>query len=611
MPPARLRRQRDQLAQQRQKRRVKGASGGVEPVRPAEAAELLQLDALTGVVLPHDARAPELHPLAVGQQGPTGPPLLIDLQGEKQRGQPRGGQLVGLGDHVQIGDHRPELGRPRPAKVPLYGLGAAQLREVLASGRRRELPPTDERRQRARHRRPAARECAAAARVWPPDAGASAAAGRKRSSAHPAAAVVAEHDHLRRPRRRGEERPRHDQHDEHTAPAHAPDASFIAHRWHARHASFRRGAAFLAVVAAAALLAACGGSSSGDARSLLSQTFSGKHTVNSGQLQFSVSLTPSGSTSLTSPISFGFGGPFQSRGPGKLPASNFTLSLSGLGRSGSLGILSTGTAGYVTLKGTSYALPAATFQKLESSFASVSASGGGSGSSALSKLGIHPLNWLSAPSVVGDETVGGAKVTHIRAGINVEHAARRRQHAARAGVLAGGLGRQRPERWHFGGHPAADREFGAGCASRCLDRRIRPDAPSADPGADRAGHRAGVGAAGRAEERRDLAADAVREPQSAPAGRRAGERPSLHRVPGEAPVLPVNAPGSRAGQHRRRRERCDERRGRGGRGGAARAASSAPATGSATGVQAYSACLQAAGTDVTKMQSCAGLLNGK
>src|SRR5438309_10936792 len=94
----------------------------------------------------------------------------------------------------------------------------------------------------------------------------------------------------------------------------------------------------LAVVAAG--LAACGSSGSSNAGSLLSQTFSGQHTVNSGRLQFSVSVAPSGSTSLTTPISFGFGGPFQSLGKGKLPASNFSLSLSGLGRSGSVGIVS-------------------------------------------------------------------------------------------------------------------------------------------------------------------------------------------------------------------------------------------------------------------------------
>ena len=90
---------------------------------------------------------------------------------------------------------------------------------------------------------------------------------------------------------------------------------------------------------------------------------------------------PSGSSTLNGPITLSFGGPFQSLGKGKLPKSNFNVSISALGKTGSLGILSTGTTGYVTLQGTSYQLPAATFQKLESSFAALASSpGGGSGS---------------------------------------------------------------------------------------------------------------------------------------------------------------------------------------------------------------------------------------
>ena len=120
------------------------------------------------------------------------------------------------------------------------------------------------------------------------------------------------------------------------------------------------------------------------------------------------------------PITLSFGGPFQSQGKGKLPKSNFVISFTAQGKTGSLGILSTGSAGYVTLQGTSYQLPASTFQKLESSFASLASSPGGSGGSgALSKLGIDPLHWLTSPSVVGSENVGGADTTHIRAGVNV------------------------------------------------------------------------------------------------------------------------------------------------------------------------------------------------
>jgi hypothetical protein len=180
--------------------------------------------------------------------------------------------------------------------------------------------------------------------------------------------------------------------------------------------------ALLLATVAAIVLSACGGSSSstGNASSLLKQTFSGSHAVNSGNLSFSLTLSPSGSTTLTGPIKLSFGGPFQSLGKGKLPASNFDISINALGRSGSIGILSTGSKGFVTLKGTSYQLPAATFQKLESSFSQVTSSPtASSGTGALSKLGIDPLRWLMNPSVVGSESVGGADTTHIRAGVNV------------------------------------------------------------------------------------------------------------------------------------------------------------------------------------------------
>jgi hypothetical protein len=178
----------------------------------------------------------------------------------------------------------------------------------------------------------------------------------------------------------------------------------------------------LLVAALASLtLGACGSSSSsgGNATTLLKQTFSGSHVVASGNLSVSLTVTPTGSSTISGPITLSFGGPFQSLGKGKLPASNFTVSISALGKTGSLGILSTGTTGYVSLQGASYQLPAATFHKLESSFAQIGTSPGSAGSGGLSALGIDPLHWLVSPSVVGKETVGGTDTTHIRAGINV------------------------------------------------------------------------------------------------------------------------------------------------------------------------------------------------
>jgi hypothetical protein len=189
---------------------------------------------------------------------------------------------------------------------------------------------------------------------------------------------------------------------------------------HQGNRALRPALAILTVAITALTIGACGSSSgSGDAARLLQQTFSGSHRVNSGNLDFALTVDPSGSSTLKGPITLGFGGPFQSLGTGKLPQSNFNVSVNALGSGGSLGILSTGTAGYVTFQGASYRLPKASFQRLESSFSQLASPGGSTGSGVLGKLGIQPLHWLVNPQVIGDETVAGTPTTHIRAGIDV------------------------------------------------------------------------------------------------------------------------------------------------------------------------------------------------
>lgn len=182
----------------------------------------------------------------------------------------------------------------------------------------------------------------------------------------------------------------------------------------------RRAAALCAAVTAALGLGACGGgggaAGSPDAAQVLEQTFSGTHSLNSGRVLLTLQITPSGSSTLTAPITLSLGGPFQSRGRGKLPASAFSLSASALGRTGSISLISTGTAGYVTLQGTSYQVPAATFQKLEASFSGLTGSEG-TGTSHLA--GVHPLRWVEDPQTVGGAQVGGASTTHVRAAVNV------------------------------------------------------------------------------------------------------------------------------------------------------------------------------------------------
>ena len=172
-------------------------------------------------------------------------------------------------------------------------------------------------------------------------------------------------------------------------------------------------AGILVSVLTAATIAACGGSGSGStAQSLLQQTFSGPHIVKSGVLSMSLSLTPSGASGK--PLSLSLSGPFQSLGNGQVPESDLSVAIQAQGHRGLLGIVSTGTHAYVTLDGSAYELPASAFQQLASSFTTA-----GSGTGGLSKLGINPMRWLSNPTVVGNQPVGGAPTTHIHAGIDV------------------------------------------------------------------------------------------------------------------------------------------------------------------------------------------------
>lgn len=181
----------------------------------------------------------------------------------------------------------------------------------------------------------------------------------------------------------------------------------------------RCAAALLAAAVLAAAVAGCG-SGSDQAAKLLQETFSGQHRVASGNLAVLLSVTPTGPGTLKGPITLSLSGPFQSLGPGKIPASAFNLSLGAMGTTAAATIISTGSTGYVTYQGQSYKLPRSTFQRLESTFVRIgSVSSGGSSSAGLARLGIHPERWVEDPQIIGDEAIDGTNTTRIRAEINM------------------------------------------------------------------------------------------------------------------------------------------------------------------------------------------------
>jgi hypothetical protein len=355
--------------------------------------------------------------------------------------------------------------------------------------------------------------------------------------------------------------------------------------------------ALLVAAVASLALSACGsaGSSQTAAKTLLQQTFNGSHTVNSGNLAFSVTVTPSGSSTLTTPIVFSFGGPFQSRGAGRLPASSFNVSLSTQGKTASLGILSTGAAGYVTLQGESYQLPAATFQRLESSFGSI-ASSGSSGSGALSTLGIDPLHWLVDPTVVGSENIDGVDTTHIHAGVNVSALLADLntflQKASSLGLSnAGGIPTSIS--------PSTRSKIAAEVTNPSFDvwtgtadktaRKLAVDltVPVSGQFSPLLGglSSAGIGIT--------MQYANVNQPQTITAPANAQPYSQF-----EAKIKPIlqELEGALAG---------------GLSGGSASGSSGSSSSGSSASVQRYSQCIQAAGNDVGKMQKCASLLNGR
>ncbi|GAC1440147.1 MAG: hypothetical protein NVSMB51_19050 [Solirubrobacteraceae bacterium] len=186
----------------------------------------------------------------------------------------------------------------------------------------------------------------------------------------------------------------------------------------------RRVTSLLVAFCAAMLLAACGGGSSsgggsgsGDASSILAQTFGAHQSLHSGRLSTSIEANLKGLKSFTAPLSIKLDGPFQGHGPKALPEFGFTLLIAASGQNFSAGLTSTSGKAWLQFAGTNYLIPDSVFSQFRASYLQSAAKNTSTGST-LSKFGIDPRSWLSNPRKVGNEQVGGTDTQHVTAGLN-------------------------------------------------------------------------------------------------------------------------------------------------------------------------------------------------
>jgi hypothetical protein len=183
--------------------------------------------------------------------------------------------------------------------------------------------------------------------------------------------------------------------------------------------------ALLALAIAAFALAACGGSSGGggggggtsDAQTLLTQTFTGSHKIDSGKANLQLSIDAQGDSSIRGPIKLAVTGPFQTVGKGQLPKFDLALDVNAQGQGIKAGVTSTSDQLFVNFGGSSYVVPSTLVARLKQSFQQSQQKS--SSTQTLAGLGIHPLDWLKNPTVAGTDTVGGVATEHVTAQIDV------------------------------------------------------------------------------------------------------------------------------------------------------------------------------------------------
>jgi len=164
---------------------------------------------------------------------------------------------------------------------------------------------------------------------------------------------------------------------------------------------------FLLLAAVLSLLAGCGGDGGGDGREILRKGFSTP--IGSANVHIELTAKLEGIPQQKGPVKIDLRGPYRSNGAGRLPDADLDLAISGGGQTFSLGLLSTGTRGYVEFGGTAYEVSRETIARLNRG------RGGGAGGS----LGVDPLSWVTDPKDEGEADVGDEDTQHVRADVDV------------------------------------------------------------------------------------------------------------------------------------------------------------------------------------------------
>jgi hypothetical protein len=173
----------------------------------------------------------------------------------------------------------------------------------------------------------------------------------------------------------------------------------------------------------ASMLAACGSSGPPSAASLVRDTFTSHKPIESGRIDLSFAVTPTGSpgsSGAAQPFGLGLQGPFQSLGPSRLPRFALALTLNSAGHTLHAGATSTSGQLFIELAGAYFTAPSSMVAELQQGYAQATrTSSTATSQSTFAALGLDPGEWLVRPRVAGSVDMAGAQTTHVTGELDV------------------------------------------------------------------------------------------------------------------------------------------------------------------------------------------------